>query len=69
MSPGEKLKYLRLQLGLSQKEIASMLSMTQGAWCNCERGEKFLSVKKCHILIKIAALKDIILNLEYLRPD
>lgn len=68
MTPGEKLKDVRLQLGLSQTKLASMLCMTQGAWCNCERGAKFLSVKKCHALIKIAALKDVILTLEHLRP-
>lgn len=68
MSPGEKLKHIRYILDLTQKEISEMLSMTQSAWCNCENDIRMLSVKRCYMLIKLAKIKGVDLELDYLRP-
>lgn len=69
MSFNDNLKILRNKLGLSQEDISNMLNMSQSQWSHCERGFRNLSVKRCYTLIKIAKLKDIDINIEYLRPN
>lgn len=68
MSPEEKLKDIRIKLGLSQMQMSRLLSMSQSAWSNCENGTRRLSIKRCHLLINLAKLKGISISLEYLRP-
>jgi len=69
MSPEEKLKNIRIQLGLDQFEISNLLSMSQSGWSNCEAGRRRLSLSKCYKLISIARIKGLKISLEYLRPD
>ena len=68
MSPEEKLKIIRIQLGLDQFQISRLLSMSQSGWSNCETGRRRLSLGRCYKLISLAKLKGLDVSIEYLRP-
>ena len=65
----ERIREIRLSLGLSQKNLAEMLNLTQGTISNCENGIRCLSIKSCYKLIKIARIGGKEISIEYLRPE
>ncbi|EMF49732.1 helix-turn-helix domain-containing protein [Streptococcus parauberis] len=57
----QRIRDLREDNDLTQKEVASILSFTHSAYAKIERGERILSVE---VLIKISNLYDV--NVDYL---
>lgn len=57
----QRIRDLREDNDLTQKEVASLLSFTHSAYAKIERGERILSAE---VLIKISNLYDV--NVDYL---
>lgn len=69
MNSSEVFKKLRLSLCLSQVDLSNLLSIKQSTLSNYETGKRKPSFKICYKLIKLAKLKGLDINIEYLRPD
>jgi transcriptional regulator with XRE-family HTH domain len=69
MIVSERIKTLRNQMNLTQIQLSNLLNIDQCTLSNYETGKRKPSFKICYRLIKIAKLKDINVDIEYLRPD
>lgn len=69
MSSSALFKDLRLQMNLSQIDLANLLSIKQSTLSNYETGKRNPSLRICYKLMKLAKLKGLKVSLEDLRPD
>lgn len=69
MKSAHKFKSLRLQMNLSQIDLANLLSIKQSTLSNYETGKRNPSLGVCYKLIRLAKLKDIKIDIEHLRPE
>lgn len=67
MNENIKLKNIRLQLGLTQKQLAKRLRITQGAVSHWERGLSYPSISIAVKIAKIAYKKGVFCSTETLR--
>lgn len=63
------IKKIRKDLGINQIEMANLLSISQSTLSNYECGRRRPCLKICYKIINLLKIKNIIINLEYLRPE
>ncbi len=69
MSSSVSFKDLRMQMNLSQIDLANLLCIKQSTLSNYETGKRKPSLQVCYKIIRLMKLKDIIIALEDLRPE
>ena len=62
-------KKWRLEAGISQNYLSSLLNISQSVLSNYETGKRQPSLKVCYKFIKILKLKNIDVNIEDIRPE
>jgi DNA-binding transcriptional regulator YiaG len=67
MTKQSKIKKIRIQLGLTQGQLASKLKTTQGAVSHWECGVCKPSISSVEKIMKLAAKKGIYFSLNHLR--
>lgn len=66
---GERVKYLRGQLGMSQTKFAHVLRLANNYVSAIENGRRKPGVALCNAMIEIALANGIKIDIPYLRPD
>lgn len=63
------IKKLRVDLDLSQKELADLIGIKQSTLSNYETGKRNPSLRICYRFIKLCKIREIYITLEELRPE
>ena len=58
MTIGEKIKFYRIEKGISQKYLASLIGVNVSFLCKIEKNEKKISLDKLKLVIQILDLKE-----------
>ncbi len=69
MTENTLLKNIRLRLGLTQKDLAKLLDVSQGAVSHWEGGYSYPSVTIADKFSKIAAKKGIVFTSKHIRGE
>lgn len=65
MTIGEKIKFCRIEKGLSQKDLATQIGCDVSFLCKVEKNEKKLSLEKLELISKIISLDIELLKQHY----
>ena len=65
MTIGEKIKFSRIERGLSQKQLATSIGVDVSFICKIEKNEKYFTIEKLEIISKILNIDLIELKILY----
>ena len=65
---GKTIKKIRIMLNLNQHGLAKLLNTAQATISNSENGNRYMSFRNCHKLVKLAQQQNIEVKLEDILP-